>query len=441
VVVATDPTSRPSLEEIRRQVFPGGDPLTDGPGSVDETSSARPPLGEVDQGTFDPNRAAREPEVAPPPQPTETVPSGPDEQLDELWASGVPGLLTFPPAPERDRLPRDRVPDTTAGTAGRTSDAAESSGSGAAVSGSGSSVAQPRSTRTGSDGQMQALVSSQVVVGDGRPGTTPGRVDFFRAGDGTIEAVQTSARRRNVDSTETLWVSDLGESVGSNPAGRVTSVQRVGSPGFPVGASTRAVRIRTGEHTQPLAGAGPGSVPGSVSYRPVPGNLHVQDIVVRPSATRAVNRDGSTTVTYSAVVPTNRELNSAGAPERFRVAVGTPMHPVRRSVLIPAPAPTHQPEYVPSPEPGPDRGTEAEYSPQPSPALLPAPQSQPRSEPPVPARQPAPAPNPEWWEQAGQAAIDVLTYPHPLDPVRGALGGVWQFLPGAAGAGDPGHAY
>ncbi len=54
----------------------------------------------------------------------------------------------------------------------------------------------------------------------------------------------------------------------------------------------------------------------------------------------------------------------------------------------------------------------------------------------APRPQPQPQQQPNWVQQAGQAAWDVLTYPHPLDPVRGAWRDAWRYLPGIGPAGQ-----
>jgi len=199
---------------------------------------------------------------------------------------------------------------------------------------------QPGATRRGSDGQLQTLVGSQVLVGDGAAGTTSGQVSFFRSEDGRIEAVVQSPRRDNGDRTETVWIPNVGPTLATNPKGAVTSVQEASAARLTTGTSTQAVQIRTGTQTQPLAGTGPGSEPGSVTYQAVPENPRLQDVVVEPSATEVVNTDGSRTITYSALVPENRQLSSSGAAERFRVAVGTPMRQVQQTRFVPTLAPT-----------------------------------------------------------------------------------------------------
>ena len=78
--------------------------------------------------------------------------------------------------------------------------------------------------------------------------------------------------------------------------------------------------------------------------------------------------------------------------------------------------------------------------PAPQPTSRPA--AQPTSRPtPQPVRTPASSPEPTWQDRAaqvGEAVFNVITAPHPLDPVRGSLRGVWQYLPGlpAAGSGE-----
>lgn len=218
-----------------------------------------------------------------------------------------------------------------------------------------------------------------------------------------------------------MWVPNLGVSVAGNVgAGGVTSVQRVESARFPVGASSQVVRLRTGEFTQVLAGGGEGSVPGSVSYRPVAGDPRVQDVVVSPSVTEVVNAGGSTTVTYSGLVPVNRQWNPLGAPERFRVAVGTQMREVQRRVVVAAPARVSEPVYEPAGG-GAYEGVEEpvyqrSYSGgvELSPVLVPSrrPVSRPSVQVPavrVPAVQPVPvrAPEPSWQDRAGRVAGQV----------------------------------
>ncbi len=207
----------------------------------------------------------------------------------------------------------------------------------------------PGSTRVGADGQSQRYVAGQDLVGDGGDATVAGRVNFFRAEDGTIDAVVRSARRDNGDGTTTVWIPNLGSTVTTNPAGQVTSVQRVAATRVAPGTTMQAVQIRTGDHTQPLAGSGAGSVPGSVTYRAVPDNPRLQDVVVAPTVTQVVNDDGSRTITYSALVPESRALNTDGTTERFRVAVGTPMRQVQHTTVIPPPAASANTAGVASP--------------------------------------------------------------------------------------------
>jgi hypothetical protein len=372
-------------------------------------------------------------------------PAGPDEELlDALWPSGVPGLFAGAPVGERDRLPGNRTPapgrDEPAALPGAVQPGATQPGavqSGAVQPGAAQPGAvQPGSTRVGADGRVQTLVSSQLLVGDGRAGTVPGRVDFFRSEDGRVEAVTTSPRRTEDDGTEWVWIPNLGTSVSTNPAGRVTSVQSVATPQYPAGTSTQAVRIRTGADTRVLAGGGAGSAPGTVSYEPVSGNPRLQDVRVEPSRTEVVHADGSSTVTYSALVPANRQWNASGAPERFRVEVGTAMVPATRQVFVPAPAPAVAPvaEFSPGAAPAPQEVRQPVRSGTgtPSPALVPSRPAvtQPATRP-APVAQPTPAPTPAqqeptWQERAGQVGEvlwNVLTYPHPLAP-RGALGPV-----------------
>ncbi|MCY7343373.1 MAG: hypothetical protein LH603_16460 [Pseudonocardia sp.] len=258
---------------------------------------------------------------------TETFPGGPPVGLEDLG--------TVPPFPNGDPVTvRDSI------FTAQTEPGILSASAADAPAGTSTPAAQPGSTRRGSDGQVQTLVGSQVLVGDGAAGTTPGQVSFFRSEDGRIEAVVQSPRRDNGDRTETVWIPNVGPTLATNPKGTVTSVQEASAARLTTGTSTQAVQIRTGTQTQPLAGTGPGSEPGSVTYQAVPENPRLQDVVVEPSATEVVNTDGSRTITYSALVPENRQLSSSGAAERFRVAVGTPMRQVQQTRFVPALAPT-----------------------------------------------------------------------------------------------------
>lgn len=409
VVVGGEPVRRPSLEEVRRMLFPGGDPLLGDPGAMEDLVGARPPRDGLDGSEFDPNRVTRDaPAVLPSPD-QEQFPSNPElENL--LWPSGVPGLFPGTPVTERDRLPGNPTPTAP----------------------SGEPVVQPGSTRVGADGQVQTLITSQVLEGDGRAGTVPGRVDFFRGDDGRVEAVTTSPRRTEDDGTEWVWIPNLGTSLSSNLAGRVTTVQSVATPQYPSGTSAQAVRIRTGDSTQRLAGGGSGSQAGSLTYRVVPGSPRLQDVLVEPSTSEVVHADGSSTLVRTARVPANRQWNASGAPERFQVEVGTEMVPVSRQVFVPAPAPVVAPVYSDAPapafpeEPVPTRAAGGARV-VPSPALT-TPSRRPVSRPAAPAAvaQPQPEPEPTWQDRAGRVGEvlwNVLTYPHPLSP-RGALGPV-----------------
>ena len=335
------------------------------------------------------------------------------------------------PVSERDQVP-DRPPvgggvrsgDRVGSVGGNGPDGvAEPYSAGVGVgSAAGEASAGAGGSRVNSNGRRAVLVGSQVLVGDGRPGTSRGRVDFFRDAGGVTEAVVSSPRRVDGgDGTTSVWVPNLGVSVAGNVgAGGVTSVQRVESARFPVGASSQVVRLRTGEFTQVLAGGGEGSVPGSVSYRPVAGDPRVQDVVVSPSVTEVVNAGGSTTVTYSGLVPVNRQWNPLGAPERFRVAVGTQMREVQRRVVVAAPARVSEPVYEPAGG-GAYEGVEEpvyqrSYSGgvELSPVLVPSrrPVSRPSVQVPavrVPAVQPVPvrAPEPSWQDRAGRVAGQV----------------------------------
>ncbi|CAA9436955.1 MAG: hypothetical protein AVDCRST_MAG66-3690 [uncultured Pseudonocardia sp.] len=431
----------PEIEPVRdprRDIF-AGDPL----GPQVELPELDQPVGDpADPGEFDPNagnrRTTPEPDLL-----AEGVPGFPgrDQRLeDALTQPGLPrGVFGSPLGPE-EAVPAGRP---GAGESTGTSSPALQPEVGPVP------VVQPGSTRTGSDGQVQRHVEGQDLVGDGRPGTTPGRVDYFSSADGTTEAVVQSPRRDNGNGTSTVWMPDLGETVATNPLGRTTSVQRVASPGSPAGTPMRTVQIRTGEHVEQLAGGGAGSEPGSVTYRPVPGRPDQQDVIVEPTVTEVEHPDGSTTITYSAMVPTNRQWNPSGQGERFRVAVGTPMRAVRNPVFIPAPAPAPTPVTAPNSEWAPSPALTS-----PARATTPGTRTQQRTapaaaQPSAPQRRTTPAPTPtaapattqqqepNGWQRAGQTLIDVITYPHPLDPARGALRGIWPYIiPGANSTGE-----
>ncbi|MCY7343314.1 MAG: hypothetical protein LH603_16155 [Pseudonocardia sp.] len=428
--VAPDPQPRPDLDDLREQTFPGGS-FGGADSMTDPLWGGAPPQGRGDTTEFDPNRSVREREAAQVPPVTETFPDALDRELEELlWPDG-PGLFLGAPVSERDQVP-DRPPvgggvrsgDRVGSVGGSGLDGvAEFYSAGVGVgSAAGEASAGAGGSRVNSNGRRAVLVGSQVLVGDGRPGTSRGRVDFFRDAGGVMEAVVSSPRRVDGgDGTTSVWVPNLGVSVASNVgAGGVTSVQRVESARFPVGASSQVVRLRTGEFTQVLAGGGEGSVPGSVSYRPVVGDPRVQDVVVSPSVTEVVDAGGGTTVTYSGLVPVNRRWNPLGAPERFRVAVGTQMREVQRRVVVAAPARVSEPVYEPAgggayegvEEPVYQRsfsgGVEL------SPVLVPSrrPVSRPSVQVPavrVPAVQPVPvrAPEPSWQDRAGRVAGQV----------------------------------
>jgi len=84
---------------------------------------------------------------------------------------------------------------------------------------------------------------------------------------------------------------------------------------------------------------------------------------------------------------------------------------------------------------------------QPGGAVPPVPQPQQGRSPVVRTAPPVTAPSPTAppqqgapvWEQVGRTAMEVLTYPHPLDPVRGAWRDVWRYLPvfGPGGQREP----
>ncbi len=458
--------------ELPRSTDPWGDLVVerlrpDPPVELPDSTTTDVPR--VDPREFDPNRG-------PGAAPTEQVAldvrmfPGRDTGLGHLLApDGTPGLFTSPLGQEEVLAPTGGSGADERADPGQPSTARQPAGGGPSPG-----SAQPGATRVGSDGRLQQHLGGQDLVGDGRPDTTPGRFDFFRSVDGTTtDAVVQSPRRDNGDGTTTVWIPDLGRSVAYNPAGRTTSVQRVAAAGLTPATSVRAVTVRTGERVEALAGAGPGSVPGSVTYRPVPGNPGQQDVVVVPSVTEVVHPDGGVSRTYSAVVPANRQWNPSGARERFRVAVGTPVRPVEGTVFVPAPAPvpeatpTAPVERVPSRTTAPARRTVGNPATGQAPArsavgnaaTVPAPARRAVVNPAPAQRQaptaaagrvdrdhgafrgPSPAvavePGPNLLEQAGQAVVDVLTYPHPLDPVRGPLRGIWPYLiPGAGGAGE-----
>ena len=120
---------------------------------------------------------------------------------------------------------------------------------------------RPGSIRTGSDGRRQTYVDGQDLVGDGRAGTTPGRVDHYRTDDGVVEAVVWSPHRDD-DGVRTTWTPDLGVSVASNPgADHVTSIQRVSSAAVPKSITSQVVRLRPGRTPSGSPGVGWGRLP------------------------------------------------------------------------------------------------------------------------------------------------------------------------------------
>lgn len=401
-----------SREEAAQAMFPGGNPNRADPPTAAEQSLTPPHQERVE---FDPNSLNQPGEPAVIPELTGIPMRDPGLEA-VLYPNGLAGPRhTFPAGAE-------------------SADAGEPSP--ALQPGRGSVVVQPGSTRAGSDGRPQQYVGGQDLVGDGRAGTAPGRVNFFQAEDGTTEAVVQSPRRDNGDGTSTVWIPNLGMSVASNPAGRTTSVQQVASAAYTPDTPVRAVQIRTGAHTQALAGGGAGSVPGSVAYRQVTGRPDLQDVVVSPSVTETVHPDGGTTVVHSAVVPANREWNSSGAGERFRVAVGTPMHTVQRTVYVPAPAPVQEPfvESAPGWDPAPAEASGPVVGANPGAYVRrgrTAAEERSDSERAL-NRNPAPAAveqvreQPNGWAEAGRTAWDVLTW----SPLRDALP---YIIPGAAG--------
>ena len=324
------------VPELARPEDPVGDMIAGGrPGPVvrgpDVGPGRVPDSGRVDPEEFDPNRTARDPAVAPVPV-LERFPTG-DEELEAILApDGVAGLFTSPGggADSPDGLDSPDRPDRVETTAARMAD-----GRPAGSAGSGSVVEQPGGWRINSDGRRGVVTGSTPLVGDGR-GASGSATVFTSAGGGSREVVIVSPVSV-VDGVRTVRVPQVGEQIGYNPSGQVTSVQRL-APGVSgrVTAATpvTTIRQRVSPHSRRLAGTGAaGSVGGRVDYLPAP-QIGQEIRVVTPSVTTLPGGDR----VISALVPANRTLNAQGRPESFQVDITVPM--VAQQFTVQAPPPS-----------------------------------------------------------------------------------------------------